>query len=202
MRRHDEPRQGWPWRLLRRFGFDRNPMRRGTDRIQAVTRAGLLVVSLARRPRGRPVCQPWDLRLGPAGRARGGGGLASGTCGCPAAPVAAGWSHSRRSPALLSVRWASPDGSPATGEITVAEHAVAGSTITVWIDEKGRLTQPPLARAEVSTEVMSAAIAIVVGLGLLLAAVGGVVSLLLDKHRLARSEADWSAVEPRWTGRP
>jgi hypothetical protein len=78
---------------------------------------------------------------------------------------------------------------------------VAGSTITVWIDEKGRLTQPPLARAEVSTEVTCAAIATLVGFALLLAAVGGVVSLLLDKHRLARWEADWSAVEPQWGGR-
>jgi hypothetical protein len=54
---------------------------------------------------------------------------------------------------------------------------------------------------EVSSEVMCAAIATLVGLALLLAAVDGVVSLVLDKHRLARWEADWSAVEPRWTGR-
>lgn len=43
----------WPLRfrrLLRCFGFERNPMRRGSDRIQAITRAVLLVVFLAGAP--------------------------------------------------------------------------------------------------------------------------------------------------------
>jgi hypothetical protein len=175
MRRHNGPRQGWHWKLLRRIGFDRNPMRRGTDRIQAVTRAGLLVVFLA----GAPVAAQYVSHGIYVSGLQAGHAEATTWHRVPAvvlhaAPIAAGWSHSRKSPALLSVRWASPDGSPATGEITVAEHAVAGSIITVWIDEKGHLTQPPLARAEVSTEVMCAAIATLVGFALLLAAVGGV----------------------------
>src|SRR5216684_1118344 len=36
------PRAGRIGRSLRRTGFDRNPMRRGTDRVQAMLRAGLL----------------------------------------------------------------------------------------------------------------------------------------------------------------
>src|SRR5260221_6223605 len=42
-------------RLLRRIGFDRNPMRRGTDRIQALTRAALVMVFLA----GAPAAAAW-----------------------------------------------------------------------------------------------------------------------------------------------
>jgi hypothetical protein len=118
-----------------------------------------------------------------------------------ATPVATGWSRPRSSPEVLSLRWMSPGGSPRTVGITVAGNAVAGSTMTVWIDEKGRLAHPPLSRAEVTSEVIRAAVAAPVALALLLAAVNGMVSLLLDKHRLASWEVDWSAVEPQWTRR-
>ena len=67
----------------------------------------------------------------------------------------------------------------------IAGNAVAGSTMTAWIGENGRLTRPPLSRAEVTRDVIRAAIAVPVALALVLAAVGGVVSLLLDGHRLA-----------------
>jgi hypothetical protein len=48
----------WPLRFRRwlwLFGFDRNPMRRRTDRIQAITRAALLVALLA----GAPTAAVW-----------------------------------------------------------------------------------------------------------------------------------------------
>ena len=73
--------------------------------------------------------------------------------------------------------------------------------MTVWIDDKGRLTHPPLSRADVTGQVIQAAVAVPVVLALLLAAAGRVIALILDRHRLARWEADWSAVEPQWTGR-
>jgi hypothetical protein len=72
---------------------------------------------------------------------------------------------------------------------------------TVWIDEQGRLAHPPLSRAEATRQVVRAAVAKPVALALLLAAAGGLVSLLLDKRRLARWEADWPAAEPQRAGR-
>ena len=59
-------------------------------------------------------------------------------------------------------------------------NAVAGSTVTVWTDEKGRLAQPPLSRAEVAERAICAAVATPMALALLLAAVGAVVSFILD----------------------
>jgi hypothetical protein len=189
------------WRLWRRIGFDLNPMRRGTDRIQAVTRAGLLVVFLA----GAPIAALYVSHGITVSGLRATQAQAAWhrvpAVVLRATPVVAGWSRSPWSPALLSVRWASPDGSPETGEITVAGNAVAGSTMTVWIDEHGRLAHRPLSRAEVTCAVIRGAVATPVALALVLAAVGRVVSLLLDRHRLACWEEDWSEVEPRWTGR-
>lgn len=118
-----------------------------------------------------------------------------------ATPIARGWWRPVPATAQLSLRWAAPHGSWRTGEIMIARRAVAGSTVTVWVDGRGRLAHPPLSRAEVTDQVIRAAVATPVALALLLAAVGGVVSLLLDRHRLGCWEADWSAVEPRWTHR-
>jgi len=118
-----------------------------------------------------------------------------------ATPVATGWQRSGPLPATFSVRWATPDGSPRTGEITGAGQAVAGSIVTVWIDETGRLTHPPLSRADVAGHVIGVAVATPAALALLLWAVGWVVSLVSDRRRLAGWEADWSMVEPQWTGR-
>ena len=83
----------------------------------------------------------------------------------------------------------------------VARKAVAGASVAVRVDEKGRLAHPPLSRAKVTDQVIRAAVATPVALALVPAAAGGVVSLLLDRHRLACWEADWPAVEPQWTHR-
>jgi hypothetical protein len=64
---------------------------------------------------------------------------------------------------------------------------------------KGRLTHPPPSRAEVTGQAIRAAVVTPAALALLLADVSGVISLLLDKYRLALWEADWLAVEPQWT---
>jgi hypothetical protein len=116
-------------------------------------------------------------------------------------PLVTGWYRSGPAPARLSVRWTSPAGSSRTGEITGAENVVPGRTVTVWIDGQGRLTHPPLSRAETIGRAIGGAVAAPMALALLLAAVGRVTSLVLDQRRLHSWEADWSTVEPQWTGR-
>jgi len=114
---------------------------------------------------------------------------------------ATGWQRSGSLFAALSVRWTTPDGLSRTGEITAAGHPVVGSAVMVWIDETGRLTRPPLSRADVVEHVIGVAVAAPAALALLLGMVGWVTSRVLDRRRLADWEADWSVVEPQWTGR-
>lgn len=200
MSRHDGPRQGRLWRSWRRLGFERNPMRRGIDRIQALTRAGLLLVFLAGAP-----AATWYVSHGiyvsglRAGQVQAAAWHRVPAVVLRATPVAAGWSRPRPSPVLLSLRWALSGGDARTGEIISTEKAAAGSILAVWIDAKGRLTHPPPSRAEVTGQAIRAAVVTPAALALLLAGVSGVISLLLDKYRLALWEADWLAVEPQWT---
>ena len=199
---HDVARRGRLRRFGRRLGFDRNPMRRGSDQFQAVMRAGLLVLFLVGAPAA--AVQVGDgvyvsgLR---AGRAQTAAWHRVPAIVLRAAPMTAGWLRPRPSPVVLSVRWVLPGGVARTGEITSGEKRAAGSILPVWIDARGRLTHPPQSRLDVVGQAIGAGAVTSAVLALVLAAVGGVISRLLDRYRLARWAEDWSAVEPQWTGR-
>jgi len=115
-----------------------------------------------------------------------------------AKPLVTALETADRPPTVLVLQWVKPDGASQTGEVTRARNAVAGSTVTVWTDEQGRLAQP-LSRAEVAERAICAAVAAPMALALLLAAVGAVVSFILDRRRLARWAAEWEVVGPRWS---
>jgi hypothetical protein len=196
------PRQGRIARSIRRIGFDHNPMRRSTDRVQAIVRAGLVVVFLTSAPfittyvaHETYVSGLW------AGREQAAAWHAVPARVLLATPLVADWVSPTGPPWRLSVQWAMPDGVPQTGQITRAVEAKAGSTVTVWTDEQGGLAHAPLSRAQVADQVIRAAVATLLALALLLATVGWVVSLILDRRRLASWEADWAVVEPQWTHR-
>jgi hypothetical protein len=189
-------------RFWRRLGFDRNPMRRGSDRFQAVTRAGLLVLFLAGAPAAAVQVGHGVYVSGlRAGQAQTAAWHRVPAVVLGAAPMTAGWLRPRPSPVVLSVRWVLPGGAARTGEITSGEKRAAGSILPVWIDARGRLTHPPRSRLDVAGQAIGAAAVTSAVLALALAAAGKVISRLLDRYRLARWAEDWSAVEPQWTGR-
>jgi len=200
--RQDGPLQRRIHRPLRWIGFDRNPMRRRCDRIQAIVWAGLVMVFLT----GAPLASIYlshkiyiaDLR---AGRAQAMAWHRVPARVLHAKPLVTALEPTGHLPEVLMLRWVKPDGSSQTGEVTRAIDAVAGSIVTVWIDKRGRLAQPPLSRAEVADRAMCAAIATPIVLALLLAAVGGLVSFILERRHLARWGAEWEVVGPQWTGR-
>lgn len=202
MSRHVVARREGLRRFWRRLGFDRNPMRRCSDRFQAVMRAGLLVLFLAVAPAA--AVQVGDgvyvsgLR---AGQAQTAAWHRVPAVVLRAAPMTAGWLRPRSYPVVLSVRWVLPGGVARSGEITSGEKRAAGSILPVWIDARGRLTHPPRSRLDAAGQAIGAAAATSAVLALVLVAAGRVISRLLDRYRLARWAEEWSAVEPQWTGR-
>jgi hypothetical protein len=177
-------------------------MRRGTDRLQTITRAVSIAVFLIGVPAGGAVAGHAIYLSGlRAERAQ-----AAAWRGVPAVvlrvtPLVAGWYRSSPPPAWLSVRWTSPAWSARTGETMGTVNVVPDSTVTVWIDGQGPLTHPPLSHADVISRAIAAGVAAAVAFALLLAAILRAESLARDKRRLARWEAEWSAVEPQWTRR-
>jgi hypothetical protein len=176
-------------------------MRRATDRIQALLRAVLLAVLVI----GGPAATTYAGHAAYTSAMRSGHAPAAAWHQVPALilrvrPIATlPQSPFAIGSATLSVRWTPPNGPSRTGQITGRADTAPGSMMTVWIDKAGRLTAPPPTRAAVAEHVIGAVAATAAALALLLSAVSGAASLMLDRYRLARWEADWLAVEPHWT---
>jgi hypothetical protein len=178
-------------------------MRRTTDRIQALLRVVLLTLLVI----GGPTVTAYAGHAVYASVARAARAQAMAWHRIPAhilrtEPVATLWQRpDTTGPATLSVRWTTPQGTSRTGEIPGRADATPGRLTAVWINKAGRLTAPPLSRTDVVERVIEVVAVIAAALILLLSAISWAASLVLDRYRLARWEAEWLAVEAQWTGR-
>jgi hypothetical protein len=77
----------------------------------------------------------------------------------------------------------------------------AGSTVPVWVDRAGQLTDPLLGPTQLATRACLAGEVAVGILAIALIAVGRLVRWILDRRRMAAWDADWLVTEPRWSSR-
>jgi hypothetical protein len=98
-----------------------------------------------------------------------------------------------------TVRFTDPAGTPRTAETDVAPALTAGSTVRVWVNADGRITDPPLTMEQVRDRAMGCALLAALAVPLLGAAVHGYVNRRLERHRLARWDTAWAEIAPRWT---
>jgi hypothetical protein len=188
-------------RLARRLGWDRNPLRRQADRMEAVVVTGLLAAFL--------IAAPWLGILG--------GRLADDAvrqqqriertwrqvpatllqnAAVQAAPSA------RAGSAWVTARWTAPGGQRRAGEVAVRAPARAGQRRLIWVDPAGQLTGPPSGRTDVAVVVALGVLAATAGLACPFVLAGGCVRLILNRRRLADWESGWRAVGPRWSRLP
>lgn len=174
---------------------DRNPLRRRLDRVEAALVAGLAIAFLVAAP------------------------VAAVTAGHLAYGIASHSASAQRSwhrvPAVLlasatvpgqfgtsvPARWTSPTGARRTGMVPVLASASAGSTIMVWIDAAGQLTDRPLQHSQVRAQAVMAAVLVPLALGWLLGCAGLLAHGALGRRRMAAWDDDWQATEPLWTRR-
>jgi len=191
---------GW---ILRRMGFDRNPLRRPIDRVHAILRAALAILFLVGGPGAVVTVSHQVENAGlQAGRAQAAAWHIVPAIVLRERSLAAVWRQPGTGrPVLLWVRWMTPLGWSQTDRILAGRRAVRGSKVPVWLNAWGRPAHPPLTRIEISDRVAGAAVATLAALAILLWVAGKVALLAFDRYRLARWEADWLLVEPRWTKR-
>ncbi len=176
---------------------DRNPLRRTTDRVEAIVAGGLVVAFLAGAPLAavaarHAVCsagsraaqaQQATWRLVPAVLA--------------AAAPAPGF-HQYQVTAQAS--WTAPDGTRHTGAIPAAPGTRAGHVVMVWVDAAGRLTgHPPLQLPQVRSQAALATALTPLAVGFILLCAGLLAHAVLGRRRLAAWDADWQVTEPQWT---
>lgn len=182
--------------IVRGLWPDHNPLRRATDRAEAGIFAGLAVAFLL----GAPLIamMAWQFAFTTVFTARD--AEQAGWRPVPArllaeAPQSYGYNVAVRA------RWQAPDGTARSGWIPARPGTRAGTTVTVWTAQSGRLTRTPMSGFQAAFQADITAIMIVPCWAMLLLCAGVLSHRLLDARRLAAWDAEWRAMDRRgWRG--
>lgn len=190
-------------RLARWLGWDRNPLRRGTDRIEATSRLVTLILLVVAVPivavaAGR---QADHLALRDAQAQRAADHLVNAVVLENAPPTGIPDPYTSVQTTWVLARWQPPGQPPRTGQVLAVAGAPKGSTVAVWIGPSGAVTTPPPDHRDVVGDVWVAVmVTCLVSLAVLLGS-AGLVRRVLDRRRLRAWEAEWRALGPLWRGR-
>jgi hypothetical protein len=192
------PTKVWT-RAARRLGFDRNPLRRRSDLIEAWLLPAAIIVFCVLAPLLAGAAGNW-VRAGNAavrheqqswhvvhatllqpvpGPMMTDGGLNSWLVWAPA-------------------RWTA-DGRTVTGQVPAPSGSDAGRVVPVWLSHAGRVQVPPATAAQVGERASVAVLTALTALALVVAGLALLTRRMLDRRRLARWETAWLSVGPQWT---
>jgi hypothetical protein len=187
----------WVLRAVRGARPDRNPLRRGIDRLETGLLVGLFV-ALA-------VVTPFAARL--VGHASYLSSLherqeqvatrheVKAVLTANAGPVTG---YSLSAYVLTPAAWTSFGGVARSGEVPAAPGTPKGTAITVWTDANGYLDSPPLALSEVASQADAATIGVFVAAGVLYITAAAAIRQLANRRRMAAWDADWVTTAPMW----
>src|ERR1700728_1764184 len=145
----------WPLRAIRGARPDRNPLRRGIDRLETCLLVGLFVALAA--------VTPFAARL--AGHTFYQSALHArqeqlvtrhevrAVLTDDAGPVS---TYSLSAYVLTEASWTSVGGVPRSGAVPAEPGSPKGTAVTVWTDGNGYLDSPPLALSEVASQAEAA----------------------------------------------
>ncbi len=188
-------------RLARWLGFDRNPLRRGTDRVEAALRLVMILLVVAAVPAAAVAVGRWAdhdaLHRAQAQRAVDHQVTAVLLSDAPAIGTPNPYTSVQTS--WVPARWQPPGQPPRTGEVLALVGARKGSTVRTWIDPSGTVTDPPLDHRVVVGDVWIAVTATCLVSWLLLLVAGTLAGGVLDRRRLRAWEAEWRAIGPLWS---
>ena len=190
-------------RCARRLGFERNLLRRPTDRIEAVIRLVTIVLFVVAVPIaviavGRQA-DHLTLHQAQAQQAR----EHQVTAVLLQQAQATGVPDPYTSIQVTSVlaRWQPPGRPSRSGQVLASAGARAGSTVTIWINASGALASPPPDHRDIAGNVTVAAVTVGLLASLLVLGTNALSRRALDRRRLNAWDAEWRATGPRWTGR-
>lgn len=198
MRPGASPRSSRLCRLMRGWRPDHNPLRRRSDRVETAILGLLFAIFLAGVPLAWHVAGSWAY---PA-YAREAKAEQALVHQVPATllKTVPGWSASGPG-ADVNVQWKAPDGQLRTAPVFIPDQAAAGTTVMVWINQAGQLSDPPLQQAQVVSRAQLARVLAVILFTVTVLVAGTLTHQLMVRRRLAAWEADWLAKGPDWSPR-
>lgn len=188
-----------PTQLLRRLTWGWNPMCRPGDRLEWTTALTIAVLALLAVPISAAIGTATQTRLELAAFEQTTNGLRATAVvlrDVPERPI--GPSGLVDQQPAVKATWTQPDGTPRTGLITTRAGTKAGSRVTIWLDESGAPTRPPMRPGDIALSAVLAAVftLLMAEIALVLAYV--LTRVLLDRARLSRWETEWARIEPDW----
>lgn len=174
----------WVMRFVRLYRPDLNPLRRRSDRWEA------LVVALAT---ALVLLSIWPIAL--MGSVVYQNGLRAELAGRQARESVV--ATLVRTPAGTQ-QWQGEHGQPITGQVTPLTQVRVGSSYRVWVDAHNQVTPRPRSHTET---ILSTAVAVFsLGLTAIIAVslVYRSARFFLDRHRYAQWSAAWAIAEERW----
>ncbi len=186
-------------KFARRWRFDRNPLRRGTDRLETLLLALLVAAFLIGAPFAALATGAWVHGLARQAQLAQEASRRQVTAVVLAATVADAGGG-----ALVwqaQARWKAPDGRVVTNEVPVSADTVAGGKLQVWTDRSGDLSTAPLVDSQVANQTAIGQALGASALAAVLTVAGTLACWTLNKRRMAAWDADWQATGPRWTTR-
>lgn len=187
----------WLLRAIRGARPDRNPLRRGTDRLETCLLVGLFAVMA--------VVTPFAARL--IGHASHAAALqvrqeqlanrhqVRAVLTRNAGPVSG---YSLSAYVLTPATWTSVTGVRRSGEVPAEPGSRKGTSISVWIDRNGYLDSPPLDVSEAASQADAAMVGVIVAAGVVYITGAAAIRQLLNRRRMAAWDADWVATAPTW----
>ena len=185
-------------RFVRGRRPDRNPLRRGSDRVETAVLAVLVIVFLVAAPFTALASGSWTLAR--AHQAQLAERASSYQVPALVLKLEAPSGGAYGDPSAHA-RWTAHDGKVVTGDIAVPLGAAVGSTQWLWTTADGQLTNPPLQDSQVTGQAYFAEGAAVFTLAVLVTITGLLARRTLDKRRMAAWDTEWRATGPRWTTR-
>jgi hypothetical protein len=203
MRSHAKPRPCESLaRLARWLGFDRNPLRRATDRVEAALRLVMIILVVVAVPAATVTAGRWTdhdvLHQAQLQQAVDHQVTAVLLRDAPATGIPDPYTSVETT--WVPARWQPPGQLPRTGEVLAVAGARKGSTVRTWIDPSGAVTDPPLDHRVIVGDVWLAVTATLLVSGLLLLAAGALARRMFDRRRLRTWEAEWRTSGPLWSG--
>ncbi len=191
-------------RLVRWLGFDRNPLRRGTDRIEAVLRLVMMIMLVAAVPVAAVFAgQHADhMALNRAHAQRAKDHLVTAVLLQRAGASGVPDPYTSVQITWVPARWQPPGLSPRTGEVLAPAGSPKGSTVRTWIDASGAVTNPPPDHRDIVGDVCIVVVATCFVSWLVLLASAALARRALDRRRLNAWDAEWRASGPLWSGHP
>ena len=196
--RKPKPRVTRLGRFVRRWRFDRNPLRRATDRVETAVLAVLVAAFLIGAPAAALATGAWMHGMAQRAQLAQEASRSQVTAVVLAVtPPSAGGGEELAWQA--QARWRAPDGQVVTHQVPVPSGTAVGGKLQVWTDRTGDSTTAPLLDSQVSGQTVSGEALGVIASAAVLTLAGALALRTFNKRQMAAWDADWQATGPRWT---